>query len=143
MQTIVHMQVTREVLAHHRVCSDEEYEMAVSVSPPLPDQFDLDRYMLYVYCVSNIQSVSNMLYMRFHSMFSHAVSSLSPLVKYVFKEASQCAYSFAGYNFISGHQHIKMYSFEDMLCAEVIRHYRIAFGRFSPFDDIIYIISCA
>ena len=96
-----------------------------------------------VHCVSNIQSVSNMLYMRFHSMLSCAVSSLSPLVKYVFKEASQCAYSFTGYNFISGHRHIKMYSSEDMLCAEVIRHYRIAFGRFSPFDDIIYIISCA
>ena len=34
-----------------------------------------------VHCVSNIQSVSDMLYMRFHSMLSHAVSSLSPLVK--------------------------------------------------------------
>ena len=73
-----------------------------------------------VHCVSNIQSVSNMLYMRLHSMLSRAVSSLSPLVKYVFKEASQCAYSFTDYNFISGHRHIKMYSSEDMLCAEVI-----------------------
>ena len=54
MQTIVHMQVTREVLAHHRVCSDEEYEMAVSVSPPPPDQFDLDRYMLYVYTKTTV-----------------------------------------------------------------------------------------
>ena len=68
-----------------------------------------------VHCVSNIQSVSNMLYMLYR-----AVSSLSPLVKYVFKEESQCAYSFTGYNFISGHRHIKMYSSEDMLCAEVI-----------------------
>ena len=74
---------------------------------------------------------------------SRAVSSLSPLVKYVFKEASQCAYSFSSYNFISGHQHMKINSSENMLCAEVIRHYRIAFVRFCPFDDIIYIISCA
>ena len=86
-----------------------------------------------------------MLYMRFNSTLSRAVSSLSPLVKYVFKEASQCAYSFTGYNFISGHRQIKMYSSKDMLCVEVIRHYRIALGRFSPFDDklIVYIISCA
>ena len=73
-------------------------------------------------------------------MISRALSSLSPLVKFAFKEASQCAYSFTGYNFISGHRHIKMYSSEDMLCAEVIQHYRIAFGQYSAFDDIIYYI---
>ena len=95
-----------------------------------------------VHCVSKTQSVSNMLYTRYNSMLSRAVSSLLPLVKYVFKEAFQCAYSFTGYNFISGH-HIKVYSSEDMLCADVIRNYRIALGRFSSFDNIIYTISCA
>ena len=95
-----------------------------------------------VHCVSNVQSVSNLLYMRFNSMLSRALSSLSPLVKCVFKDSSQWGYSFTGYNFTSGHPHIMIYSSVDMLHADVIRNFRFTFGRVSPFEDIIYNLSC-
>ena len=52
-----------------------------------------------VYCVNNIQSVSNCIFKRFISMLSGAIPSLSPHIRCVFSDSSQCGHSFVGYNF--------------------------------------------
>ena len=62
-----------------------------------------------VHCVSNIQSVSNCIFKCFNSMLSGVKSSLSPLIRCVFSDSSQCGHSFVGYNFQYSYQHLKMY----------------------------------
>ena len=85
-----------------------------------------------VHCVSDIQSVSNCIFKRLNSMLSGAISSPSPLIRCVLSDSSQCGYSFVGYNFQYGYRH-KMYFSHDMLCAEVIRHYRTEYGHVTLF----------
>ena len=75
-------------------------------------------------------------------MLSGAMSSLSPLIRCVFSKSSQCGHSFVGYNFQYGYRHLKVYFSHNMLCAEVIRHYRTEFGRVTPFENVIRTISC-
>ena len=75
-------------------------------------------------------------------MLSGAISSPSPLIKYVFSDSSQCGYFFVGYNFQYGYRHLKMYFSHDMLCAEVICHYRTEYGRVTPFEHVIRTLSC-
>ena len=76
------------------------------------------------------------------NLLSGAISSPSSLIRCVFSDSSQCGYSCVGYKFQYGYRHLKMYFSHDMLCAEVIRHYRTAYGRVTPFENIIRTISC-
>ena len=95
-----------------------------------------------VHCVSNIQSVSNCIFKHFNSMLSGAMSSLSPIIRCVFSDSSHCGHSFVVYNFQYGYRYLKMYFSHDMLCAEVIRHYRNEYGCVTPFENVIHTLSC-
>ena len=54
-----------------------------------------------VHCVAEIDTISSMVYSRFGSLLSTAVSSSSSLVRSVFIVSSQVVYSFTGYNYFS------------------------------------------
>jgi hypothetical protein len=58
-----------------------------------------------VHCTAQIPTVSNMLYDRFCSLFSCAISSYSSVVRSVFADSAQYVYSFTGYNFVYGYDH--------------------------------------
>ena len=62
-----------------------------------------------MHCVARTSSIiiSNIVYNRFLSMYSRALSSL---VRLIFIHASQLVYTFSGYNHVYGHTHLRNYS---------------------------------
>ena len=63
-----------------------------------------------VHCVAQTSSISNIVYNRFLSMYSRALSNCSSLVRLIFIHASQLVYTFSGYNHVYGHTHLRYYS---------------------------------
>ena len=55
-----------------------------------------------VHSIAQIPTISNILYDRFCSFFSHATSSFSILVRSVFFFSSNYVYNFTGYNIVHG-----------------------------------------
>ena len=56
----------------------------------------------HVHCVARTSSISNIVYNRFLSMYSRALSNCSSLVRLIFIHASQLVYTFSGYNHVYG-----------------------------------------
>ena len=57
-----------------------------------------------VHCVAQVNTISNLLYQRFQSFISRALSSPSPLIRAVFNESSLCIYA------CYGHQQLRVFS---------------------------------
>ena len=89
-----------------------------------------------VHCVARTSSISNIVYNRFLSMYSRALSNCSSLVRLIFIHASQLVYTFSGYNHIYGHTHLRYYSDIDVNTASIIRHFRSLYGLYSPCEVI-------
>ena len=90
-----------------------------------------------VHCVAEIDTISSMVYSRFCSRLSTAVSSSSSLVRSVLIVSSQVVYSFTGYNYFYGIQHLSVYNSSDFTTASFIRHLRHLYGLHSPCEGII------
>ena len=66
-----------------------------------------------VHCVSQIPTVSNLLYHRFTGFLSTALLSSSTLVRSIFNESVYFTYSSTGYNFRYGYLNIKAFCIPD------------------------------
>ena len=74
-----------------------------------------------VHCLSQIPSVSNMLYHRFTVFLSKALLSSSSLVRSIINESMCFTYSSTGYNFRYGYLHIKGFCIADFNFGSIIR----------------------
>ena len=96
-----------------------------------------------LHCLAGISSISNVVYARSKSLLRSARKSPSVTVSTVFVESSSLAYSFLGFNLLSGTKFLKIYHNEDYISANTIRDYRLSFGFPSPFEDVIYTLACS
>ena len=90
-----------------------------------------------VHCTAKIHSVSNMLYDRFCSLHSFALSSSSSLIQSIFVSSTQHIYSFTGYNYY------RHYYFEEFHAAFIIRCLRSTYGIHLPCENIVQFVSCS
>ena len=96
-----------------------------------------------VHCVARVSTISNLLYHRFQSFLSRAISSSSSLIRNIFHESSHYVYSFAGYNVLYGHQHVRVFSDVDFDTACTIRLIRSYYhGLYIPIDSVNETLSC-
>ena len=72
------------------------------------------------HCLSLVPAITNQVMKRFLSLYSTAMFSSSPLVKAVFSTCSSLAFSFTGYNFMYGANHVRVYSDSDFMNASLI-----------------------
>ena len=88
----------------------------VSLNKILPKVWNLPRnsHTGILHCVAQVHTISNLLYKRFLSLYSHALSS-SFLVRSIFLNSSQLVYTFSGYNYVHGHQHFRVFSNNDFV----------------------------
>ena len=66
-----------------------------------------------VHCVAQVHTICNILYKRFCSLQSHALLSPSPLVRAVSSDSPKLVYTFTGYNWCYGCQHVRCFSDEN------------------------------
>ena len=59
------------------------------------------------HCIARIPTVSNIIFDRFCSFFSRAISSPNIFLRSIFIDSSNFVYSFTGYNFLFGHIHYR------------------------------------
>ena len=90
------------------------------------------------HCLSVVPAIINQVMKRFLSLYSTAMSSSSPLVKAVFSTCSSLAFSFTGYNFMYGANHVRVYSDSDSMNASFIFDICKRFPFISPFESLIY-----
>ena len=105
--------------------------------------FPRNSHSAIVHCVAHVDSISSFVLSRFLSLLSTALSSPSLLVQSVFSVSSQVVYSFTGYNNIYGSRHLSDYSSQDFSIAHFIRQIRLLYGYHSPYENLIYYLSCA
>ena len=75
--------------------------------------------------------------------FSHKGESVKRGSTVYFSVSSQVVYSFKGYNNIYGSRHFSDYSSQDFSIAHFIRQIRLLYGYHSPYENLIYYLSCA
>ena len=95
-----------------------------------------------VHCVSQIPTVSNMLYNRFTGFLSKALLSSSSFVRSIFNESMYFTYSSTSYNFRYGYLHIKGFCIADFNFGSIIRQIRCYHGLQSPYESLIEFVSC-
>ena len=87
-----------------------------------------------LHCTAHLNSIYNVV-RRSSKLLSAALKSQSSLVRDVFAQSSNL-----GYNLIYGSRHKKIYSDQDVLCANFIRDVRLAPDENSRLsEDIIYV----
>ena len=94
------------------------------------------------HCLSLVTAITNQAMRTFFSFYSTAMSSSSPFVKAVFSTCSSLAFSFTGYNFMYGANHVRIYSDSDFMNASFIFDIRKRFPFISPLESLIYAASC-
>ena len=95
-----------------------------------------------VHCISQIDTISDFIFNRSHSLLSSSLTSSSSLVRSIFSASSQCVYSFIGYNNIYGSKHLITYSFSDLYISYIVHRIRHLYGCQSHCEDFISYISC-
>ena len=96
-----------------------------------------------VHCLAQVHTICrDILYKRSCSLLSHALLSPSPLVRAVFSDSSKLVYTFTGYNWCYGCQHVRSSSDEDCNAANSIRRLRKCYGLHSPCESIVRTLSC-
>ena len=81
------------------------------------------------------------IFKRFQSFYSSALSSSSPLVVSIFNDSCSLSYTFTGYNYMYGHDHLRLYSDHDISTASLIRFIRHHFGFISHMESFVYELS--
>ncbi len=74
-----------------------------------------------LHLTARLPSNFNQVLSRLTTLLFNARSCPSPIVRLVFQASSSLIYTSFGHNVLVGDQHIKSYSFQDGLCANVIR----------------------
>ena len=93
-----------------------------------------------LHCTAHLNSIYNIVIQRSSKLLSVALKSQSSLVHDVFAQSSTLTYTSQGYNLIYGSRHKKIYSDQDVLCANFIRDVRLAPDENSHLsEDIIYV----
>ena len=77
---------------------------------------------------------------RSKSLIYSAASSSSFPASVIFREVSQLAHTFAGFNNLFGSRYTKDYFPEDRLCADTIQGYRLMFGHTSQYDEVFVLL---
>ena len=90
-----------------------------------------------VHCVAKVQTISNLLYHRFHSFISRALSSSSMLIRTIFSNSTHRMYSFTGYNVCNGHLHVRKFTDSELHLGLMIRSLRSFYGLYSPHESLI------
>ena len=99
-------------------------------------------YLLFVcHCLGQVSSVGNILFKRFQSFYRSALSSSSPLVVFIFNDSCSLSYTFTGYNYMYGHDHLRSHSDHDLSTASLIRFIRHHFGFMSRMESFVYELS--
>ena len=89
-----------------------------------------------LHCTAHLNSIYNIVIRRSSKLLSAALKSQSSLVR----DVSTLTYTSQGYNLIYGSRHKKIYSDQDVLCANFIRDVRLAPDENSHLsEDIIYV----
>ena len=91
-----------------------------------------------VLSIANMDFVHNCIQKRFNKFLSSCLASKVLLVKLIFSDCSQLAYTPVGYNVMYGQSHAKFFS---VYAADIIRSYRLYYGFLSPFEDYISFLS--
>ena len=93
-----------------------------------------------LHCTAHLNSIYNIVVRRSSKLLSAALKSQSSVVRDVFAQSSTLTYTSQGYNLIYGSRHKKIYSDQDVLCANFIRDVRLAPDDNSHLsDDIMYV----
>ena len=96
-----------------------------------------------VHCVAQVNTISNLLYQRFQSFISRALSSPSPLIRTVFNVSSLCIYSFTGFNACMVISSLEFLVIQNLAFpVYTVRHIRCNHGLYSPFESTIETLSC-
>ena len=90
-----------------------------------------------VHCAAKVKTISNLLYHRFHSFISRALSSSSMLIRTIFSNSTHRMYSFTGYNVCNGHLHVRKFTDSELL---MIRSLRSFFGLYSPNHSLTLVL---
>ena len=85
--------------------------------------------------------VHNCIQKRFNKFLSSCLASKVLLVKLIFSDCSQLAYTPVGYNVMYGQSYATFFSVFDVYAADIIRSYRLYYGFLSPFEDYISFLS--
>ena len=93
------------------------------------------------HCLGQVSSIRNILFKRFQSFYSSTLSSSSPLVVSIFNDSCSLSYTFTGYNYMYGHDHLRLYSDHDISTASLIRFIRHHFGFLSHMESFVYELS--
>ena len=92
-----------------------------------------------MHSVANCNTVSNLIFKRFCSLYNRALSSSSYLVRFVY---SKLLHSLTGYNHIIYGHYNEFISSNDLFIAYFIKQIRYIYGLFSPCENISY-LSCS
>ena len=98
-------------------------------------------HMAVCHCLGQVSSTGNILFKRFQSIYSSALSSSSPLVVSIFNDSCSLSYTFTGYNYMYGHDHLRSYS-DHNTTASLIRFICHHFGVMSHIESLILCMSC-
>ena len=91
------------------------------------------------HCVAQVDTISNLVFLRFQSFLSKATSSSSRLISTIFTESTKRVNCSTGYNFQYGHSHT---SDDDLWRADMIRCIRTTFGVPSQYENLVCCLSC-
>ena len=94
-----------------------------------------------VLSIANMDFVHNCIQKRSNKFLSSCLASKVLLVKLIFSDCSQLAYTQVGYNVMYNQSHAKFFSVFDVYAADIIRSYRLYYGFLSPFEDYISFLS--
>ena len=77
-----------------------------------------------VHSVARLQSLYNVVLSRSKALITSVKKSSSAMIRDIFSESANCAYTSLGYNNLFGCNHLKIYTTDDHLCAAFIRDAR-------------------
>ena len=77
-----------------------------------------------VHSVARLQSLYNVVLSRSKALITSVKMSSSAMIRDIFSESANCAYTSLGYNNPFGRNHLKIYTTDDHLCAAFIRDAR-------------------
>ena len=93
------------------------------------------------HCVAQVDTISNLVFLRFQSFLSKATSSSSRLISTIFTESTKRVNCSTGYNFQYGHSHTRTFCDDDLWRADMIRCIRTTFGVPSQYENLVC-LSC-
>ena len=97
-----------------------------------------------VHCVAKTTNILRMIYSRFIKFCNSGLMSNTSFVSRIFHDSRFLAYTFVGHNFMFGHLLLQNETYTDHVTnvAQIIDSIRYVFGPVSPFEELIFKLSC-